>query len=942
MKLYDLRTEYRVNPIGIGRIHPRFSWKMESKQADTVQKSCRIQVRTGEKMVWDHREESETSVLIPYAGTELEPETRYHVTVEVTDNHGNTASETMTFETGIFRPEEFQAKMITHDFPEEETACPVFYRTFPLKGAVKQARLYSTAWGVYEAYLNGARIGDERMAPGWTSYHHRLQYQIHDVTELLRNGCGNVSQNKNPEQDRLDTQNEVPNQAALEMIVGNGWYKGIFGFMLQSSLYGSRAGVFAELHLLYEDGSREVICTDEAWKVRTGEIRYSEIYMGETIDTDQPEIREGHVSVAEFDKSILTAQENEPVRITERIPAKELIVTPKGEKLVDFGQNLTGAAEIRVHGKKGQKIVIRHAEVLDKDGNFYPDTLRQAKSIDTYICSGEEQTFLPHFTFHGFRYLCVEGLDELSTDQFTACVMHSDMEKTGTFFCSNPKVNQLQSNISWGQRGNFLDIPTDCPQRDERLGWTGDAQIFSWTAAFHRNTALFFSKWMRDVAAESSLEKGVPHVVPDILGQYSSSAWSDVAVIVPWVVYQIYGDKGILEESWKCMHEWVDYIRSQCGENGLWQSGFQYGDWLALDKEESADRTGATDKYFIANAYYLYVTDLVKRTAEVLGLGEAAKVYQELYDNTLEAFRQEYYTNTGRIVSETQTGAVLSLYFDLAREKDRERILQTLRTNIENHKNHLATGFVGTPYLCHALSENGAHDLAAALFMKEDYPSWLYAVNKGATTIWERWNSILPDGSFDVSGMNSLNHYAYGSIGDWMYRKVAGVSQLEPGYKRFRVQPMFVKGIEEAGIEFESVYGKIVSQWSCRDGKIRVHVEVPANTSAEIWLPEKDGAIKAGSGIHEYEYETETSLAFERFSMDSTLGEILAEPLAVEMFNQMAPGMLENPMLAMAHQMTMAELCAQAAEAKPLYGAVIGALNQQEIADANAKSKKMQ
>ena len=917
MKLYDLRTEYRVNPIGIDRRHPRFSWKMESEQADTVQKSYRIMVRTGEKTVWDHRKESDTSVLIPYAGTSLEPETTYHVTVEVTDNHENTAEETMTFETGIFQPEEFQAKMITHDFPEEETACPVFYKTFPLKGAVKCARFYSTAWGVYEAYLNGVRIGDERMAPGWTSYHHRLQYQIHDITELL--------------------QSEVPKQGKLEMIVGNGWYKGIFGFMLQSKIYGSRAGAFAELHILYEDGSREVICTDETWKVRTGEILYSEIYMGETIDTDQPGIREGHVSAAEFDKSILTAQENEPVRVTERIAAKELIVTPKGEKLVDFGQNLTGAAEIRVHGRKGQKIVIRHAEVLDKDGNFYPDTLRQAKSTDTYICNGEEQTFLPHFTFHGFRYLCVEGLDELSLDQFTACVMHSDMEKTGVFFCSNPKVNQLQSNISWGQRGNFLDIPTDCPQRDERLGWTGDAQIFSWTAAFHRNTALFFGKWMRDVAAESSLEKGVPHVVPDILGQYSSSAWSDAAVIVPWVVYQIYGDQGILEESWKCMHEWVDYIRNQCGENGLWQSGYQYGDWLALDKEESADRTGATDKYMIANAYYLYVTDLVKQTAEVLGLGEAVKEYQDLYDTTLEAFRQEYYTNTGRIVSETQTGAVLSLYFRLAREKDRERILQILRTNIENHKNHLATGFVGTPYLCHALSENGAHDLAAALFMKEDYPSWLYAVNKGATTIWERWNSILPDGSFDVSGMNSLNHYAYGSIGDWMYRKVAGVSQLKPGYKKFRVQPMFVKGIEEAGIEFESVYGKIVSKWSCKNGKIRVHIEVPANTSAEIRLPEKDGVIRAGSGIYEYEYETQTSLAYERFSMDSTLGEILNQPLAVEMFDQLAPGMLDNPMLAMAHQMTMAELCAQAAEAKPLYEAVIGALNQQETAAAGVK-----
>ena len=521
-------------------------------------------------------------------------------------------------------------------------------------------------------------------------------------------------------------------------------------------------------------------------------------------------------------------------------------------------------------------------------------------------------------------------MEEFTADQFFACVTHSDIEKTGDFHCSNKKVNQLQSNITWSQRDNFLDIPTDCPQRDERLGWTGDAQVFSWTAAFNRNTALFYKKWMRDVAAESSLEKGVPHVVPDILDSYSSSAWSDVAVIVPWVVYQIYGDKGILEENWKCMHEWVDYIKNNCGENGLWQSGFQYGDWLALDKEESADRTGATDKYMLANAYYLYVTELVKKTAEVLGKDEEAKKYAELYETTLDAFRREYYTETGRIVSETQTGAIISLYFNLAREKDRKRILNTLLTNIANHKNHLATGFVGTPYICHTLSENGAHEMAATLFMKEDYPSWLYAVNMGATTIWERWNSIKPDGTFDESGMNSLNHYAYGSVGDWMYRKVAGLSQLEPGYKKFQVKPMFVKGIEEWGTEFDSVYGKIVANTSCKAGKIHVHVEVPANTTAVIVLPEKEEVHEVRSGVYDYEYDTETSLAVERFSMDSTLGEIVAEPLAVEMFNQMVPGMLEGPMIQFAYGMTLAELLGATPQAKPMYEAVLNALNKKE------------
>ena len=908
MKIIDLRTEYRENPIGLTVKLPRFSWKMEAVKENTRQRSYRIIV-TDERdvTVWDSTEvKSEDSVLVPYAGEPLTSERLYKVSVFVTDNYENKAEIHGSFETGIFDNGQFRAKMITSDFPEEETACPVFTKAFSLKKNIRKARLYATAQGVYEVSLNKEVVGDYRMAPGWTSYHKRLQYQIYDITKELK--CENE----------------------IEIVVGNGWYKGIFGFYCRPNIYGDKVGAFAEIHVEYEDGSREVIVTDESWSVRTGAIRYSEIYMGETIDTDNPEIVTGNVAVKEFDTSILTAQENEPVRITKRISGKEIIITPKGEMLVDFGQIITGVVELRIKGEKGQKIVIKHGEVLDNEGNLYSETLRQAKSIDTFICNGAEQVFCPKFTFHGFRYICVEGLTEFTPDMFTALVIHSDMAKTGDFSCSNQKVDRLQKNITWSQRDNFLDIPTDCPQRDERLGWTGDAQVFAGTAAFNRNTALFYAKWMRDVSAESSLEKGVPHVVPDILGSYSSSAWSDAAVIIPWTVYQVYADKGILSENWKCMHEWVDYIKNQCGKNGLWQSGFQYGDWLALDKEESADRTGATDKYMIANAYYLYVTDIVSKTAKILGYSEDAAKYEKLYNETLEAFREEYYTSTGRIVSETQTGAVLSLYFNLAREKDRERILSTLITNIENHKNHLSTGFVGTPYICHALSENGAHEMAATIFMKEDYPSWLYAVNMGATTIWERWNSIKPDGTFDESGMNSLNHYAYGSIGDWMYRKVAGLSPLEPGYKKFQIKPMFVKGIEECEVSYDSVYGKIVAKTACKAGKIHIHAEVPANTQAVIILPEKEERLEVGSGVYDYEYDTETSLAVERYSMDSTLGELLEQPEAARMFNQMAPGMLDNPMIQFAYGMTLSELLGAAPEARPLYEAVVLELNKLE------------
>lgn len=525
--------------------------------------------------------------------------------------------------------------------------------------------------------------------------------------------------------------------------MGNGWYKGILSFDCKPERYGDRTAVWAELHVRYTDGTEEVITTDETWHVRTGQIRYSEIYMGETIDTNAPDIREGKVSAvpeAVFHPTVLTPQLNEPVRVTEHLKAKRVFTDSKGNILVDFGQNLTGLVEIRIRGEKGQKITVRHAETLDQDGVFYPDTLRTAKSEDTYILNGEEQVLMPHFTFHGFRYAAVEGIENPQPEMFTACVMHSNMRKTGEFRCSNEKVNQLQSNISWSLRDNFFDIPSDCPQRDERLGWMGDAQVFSWTAAFNRETALFFTKWMRDISAASSLERGVPHIVPDIQETYSSAAWSDAAVIIPWVVYQMYGDTRILEESWKCMHEWVDYIHNHVNENGLWMTNYQYGDWLALDREMGDKSVGATDVYFVANAYYIYVTELVAKTAHVLGKYGEAAYYEVLREKTLDSFRKEYYTARGRIVSETQTACALSLYFNLAYEKDRENIVQMLVSNIEDHQNHLTTGFVGTPYLCHVLSEKKAHDTAGLLFMREDLPSWLYAVNKGATTLWERWD----------------------------------------------------------------------------------------------------------------------------------------------------------------------------------------------------------
>jgi alpha-L-rhamnosidase len=441
------------------------------------------------------------------------------------------------------------------------------------------------------------------------------------------------------------------------------------------------------------------------------------------------------------------------------------------------------------------------------------------------------------------------------------------------------------------------------------MGWTGDAQVFAGTAAFNYNVALFFTKWLRDLKAEQDAEHGVPTVIPNILGDAGgAAAWSDAATIIPWTVYQTYGDRRLLTEQYESMKGWVEYIRSKAGDSNLWQSGFQYADWLALDKEEGADRVGATDVYLVATAYYAYSTAIVAEAAKILGYDEDANRYAQLHRDITAAFQKEYITQTGRLASETQTACVLALYFGLTDEGRRPRILQSLVNNLSKHNNHLTTGFVGTPYLCHTLSENGYHDLAGMVFLKEDYPSWLYAVKMGATTIWERWNSMKADGSFDESGMNSFNHYAYGSIGSWMYQKIGGLSILEPGYKKSRIAPMPVKGITGASASIKTVYGELSCRWRCENKLFTVDITVPCNTSAVVRLPGKEEEFTLGSGSYHYEYPTELVLEKDRYSMESTLGEILDNPIAIAILRQYAPDITDNPMIKIALGQTIAQI----------------------------------
>lgn len=909
----DFLIEYRKNPIGID-VEPRFSWKLISNRNNVVQKQYQIQVIHCGKMIWDSGiVESEQSVLIPYQGENLEPMTRYQVQVSVWDNYGEIGQENGFFETGLLRQENWKANWITHTLPEVETACPVFTQNYVLNKEVKNARLYATAAGVYEAFINGKRVDDSYMAPGWTSYHNRIQYQTYDVTELI------------------EEQNEI------RIVVGNGWYKGRLGFEEKQNIYGDRVALLAMLRVEFADGEVSIFGTDNNWNVEIGEIRSAEIYHGETQNYLLETEKNGKAVLFEDTTKLgnVIAQESEPVRVTERFSVKEKIITPKGEIVFDFGQNIAGVVEVSLPKLAGEQLLIKHAECLDKEGNFYTENLRSAKCTDIYVYSDEQigMTVMPHFTFHGFRYICVEGVaQDVTSDGFTALALHSDMKQSGKFHTDNKLVNQLQSNITWGQRGNFFDVPTDCPQRNERLGWTGDAQVFCGTATFNYNTALFFKKWLRDMAAETTAEWGVPHVIPNILGdQAGAAAWSDAATVIPWKMYSIYGDKQILEEFFPMMRTWVDYMHAHVSENGLWQTGFQYGDWLALDIEAgSTDRTGGTDKYLVANAFYAYSTRILRDSAKVLGLEAEEKEYSVLYDSIVEAINQEFITATGRLVCETQTACVLMLYFNLAKPEYRERIAKTLELNIGAHRNHLTTGFVGTPYLCHCLSEIGLHDLADAIFMKEDFPGWFYAVKKGATTVWERWNSILPNGDFDESGMNSLNHYAYGSIGSWLYEKVAGIRQLEPGYKKLEISPSLTKGMSEVEAEFDSVYGTIGCHIRCKNGTILVDVIIPANTTAIVKLPEKAEELTIGSGKYHYEYETTTSLEIEKFSLESTLGELVAEELGKQMFEQIVPGMLDNPMIKFAFDMTIGDLIQMDASSKSLYKTVIDALNEKE------------
>ncbi|MBN2983117.1 alpha-L-rhamnosidase [Cohnella algarum] len=876
----------RPNPLGTDGKPPQFGWKLEAARRGTLQTACRIQVADAEdgfdRPLWDTgKTESDASIRVTYEGPAPVSRTRYFYRVKAWDNFGGESdwSEIAWWETGLLSEDEWQARWITPDPAAiDPLAEPVFAlrKSFELKGDVRSARVYATGVGVYDLYLNGEKVGDDILAPGWTSYRNRLQYQTYDVTDRLRAGSN-----------------------GLGVLLANGWYKGDLTWSDKSCLYGDRRAALVQLHVTYADGTEEIVVSDPTWSAALGPIRYSEIYHGEIYDA---RLELGQWSRGDFDASewaaaasidlpmsVLVPQENWPTRVTETIRPVAFIRTPSGEAVLDMGQNMVGRIRLSVEAPAGTAVRLQHAEVLDKEGNFYVGNLRSAKQTVEYIAKGEgTETYAPHFTFQGFRYVKVEGYpgieNGLPLDRFVGEVIHSDMPRSGEFECSHELVNQLQRNIVWGQRGNFLDVPTDCPQRDERLGWTGDAQVFVWTAAFNYDVGPFFQKWLRDLAADQKEDGGVPFVIPDVLdGDHSSAAWGDAAVVVPWAMYATYGDKALLAEQFDSMKAWVDYIRAQGESEYLWNTGFHFGDWLGLDAKENS-YVGATPRDLIATAFYAYSAKLVRDAAEVLGREEDARKYGELYGRVVSAFREEFVTPSGRIAAPTQTAHVLALMFDLAEGEARARTARELNKLIEDNEFHLTTGFVGTPYLCHVLSANGYHETALKLLVQEGYPSWLYSVNQGATTIWEHWDGIKPDGSFWSDDMNSYNHYAYGAIGDWLYRVVAGLDAdgRAPAYKRARIEPRFGgEWLTSARAAYDSAYGRIEVSWRADGISRAVEVALPPNTTAEVLLrgaaldalresgrPVRGGAegiasaadtadgvrLAVGSGVYRFEY----------------------------------------------------------------------------------------
>ena len=824
MKISGLKTNHLTNPLGYQLPHPTVSFLVESKDARR-QTGARILVAEEANFarpIFDSGMREDIKGVGFELPLSLKPGTRYFWKVQAQADNGEAAeSETAWFETPMAG--DWSADWITPDADNKLQVC--LCRRFRVTKPVKKARMYMVGLGLYEFFLNGEKQGDECLLPGFCDYADWIPYQTFEVTP---------AQGEN----------------TVEVMLGDGWYKGWYGFGPTENNYGDRLACIAQLQLWYEDGSVEIIGTDERWTAKRSPVTYSGIYPGEVYEPGVCAAESIGVKKLGLDKKLLQPRLNPPITVHEKIRPVEVIRTPAGETVLDMGQNMVGWLSFRCDAPAGTKLFFQFGEIL-QDGCFYNDNLRTAKAEFTYISDGVAREVRQHFTFYGFRYVKVTGWPgELSPDDFRGLVIHSAMDEIGALETSDPLVNQLVHNARWGMKGNFLDVPTDCPQRDERYGWTGDAQIFSGTASYFMDTYAFYAKYGKDLAYEQARLGGcVPDVVPVChCSGHGSTAWGEAATVIPWNVYLHSGDKGILRQQYASMRGWVDYMKKQDDAHGvkrLWQSGFHYGDWLALDGNVKGGVYGATDPFLLSSAYYYYSTNIVAKAAAILQLEEDANFYRTLASEIRDAFVREYFSPNGRLCVDTMTAYVVVLYMGLTPDFALQNVREGLMNKLRRSRYHLETGFVGTPYLCRVLSENGMNDLAYHLLLEKGFPGWLYEVLMGATTVWERWNSVLPDGKISGTEMNSLNHYAYGSIVEWMFRCMVGIQPDEtaPGFRKFRLTPKPNYQLTHAKASLRSASGLIESGWELQDGRLTVRVSVPFDTQAELLLP--DASLQA-------------------------------------------------------------------------------------------------
>lgn len=884
LKLKKLRCLHLDRPLGIDEA-PYFSWVLESDGTDILQAEYRIIVQSeGGEPVWDSGTvSSPQSTFVNYGGTALRGNTRYIWNVTVTDNKGETARESSWFETAVMDAGFWKAKWVKSVYPIKERQahlgeqpCAVFFRkSFVLDRAVASARLYATCHGVYQATINGRRPDDREFAPECTVYRKYLCYQTYDVTKLLQTG-----------------------ENVLGMHVGDGWYHG-YMTKAEDDTYDPQHAVLFQLEIICEDGEKITICSDEEVRIRKSPVLCSDLFAGERYDANEAAYgwdAPGYDAsawdapvVADFGYDTLKAQYGQPVRPVMLLPVKEVLTSPKGETIIDFGQVIAGRVRMHIRVPKGRKITISHTEGLDAEGNYFDNNPTADQKIE-YISDGKEQVYEPYFTFQGFRYICVSGVDEIRAEDYTAVVLSSDKENAGTFCCSDSRLNRLYENTRWSQRANMLSIPTDCPQR-EKAGWTGDIQVYTKTALLNEDITPFLSRWLANLKYEQKENGSVPFVVPlagAYVGMYhgyeeqfgtpegvAPAGWADAAVLIPYYMYQLTGNTKILRDQYESMKKWCDFVVKTARESRdpdstlpdeieqyLWDTGHHYGEHLIPSYSRDGYGPQTFEAIRVSTKYVapIYSYESLSKFAEIaklLGNREDADAYAEKAEKIKEAIFSGVIDQEGNMPADLMGAYSMPIYYGLVPEQWKERFADRLVAALEKNGGCLDVGFLGIPTLLDALCRIGRQDLAYDVLFQTKSPSWLYEVEHGATTIWESWFALDEDGTPFCSTLGeyvftmSLNHYAFGCVDDWMFRNINGIDFLEPGFKKIRIAPQMDRRIEWAERIYESEYGSIVSRWEKKDGKLVLKVEIPCNTTAEIILP--DGKVyQVGSGKYEY------------------------------------------------------------------------------------------